>query len=173
MVVARHFTETPSFNKIDKIPEYVSQFRKEWLIIKDYDNLTLSIKLKEYIEEIIKMGKNIVYDYLLNLVNFINKYFVNPTKDNLKIVDWYFIDLIINKDKIIVRGLFYELGLFIKDKILIEGLLELESRINEMNDSDGIDSDDIDALLGSEDSEDSDGIDSDDIDSLLNIEDSD
>ena len=78
------------------------------------------------------MEKNIIYDYLLSLVNFINKYFVNPTEDNLRIVDWYFIDLIINKDKIIVRGLFYELGLFIEDSILIEGILELESRINEI-----------------------------------------
>ena len=121
MGFASRFTGTPNFNKI---PEYVGQFRKEWLIIKDYDNLTLSNKLKEYIEELIKMEKNIVYDYLLSLVNFINKYFVNPTKDNHKIVDWYFIDLIIKKDKIIIRGLFYELGLFIEDKILIEVLLE-------------------------------------------------
>ena len=127
MVVLAHFSGSPRSNKIDKIPEYVGQFRKEWDSIKDYDNIALSNKLKEYIEEIIKMGKNIVYDYLLSLVNFIIKYFVNPTKDNLKIVDWYFIDLIINKDKIIFRGLFYELGLFIEDKILIEGLLELES----------------------------------------------
>ena len=71
---------------------------------------------------------------LLFLVNYIIKYFNNPTEDNLKIVDWYFIDLIINKDKIIVRGFFYELGLFLNDEILIEGILELESRINEMND---------------------------------------
>ena len=105
-------------------------------LIKDYDNITLSIKLKEYIEEIIKMEKNIVYDYLLSLVNFIIKYFVKPTEDNLRIVDWYFIDLIIKKDKINIRGLFYELGLFIEDKIIVEGLLELESRINEMNDID-------------------------------------
>ena len=174
MVFVAHFSGSllrhPNFKKINKIPEYTSQFRKEWDCIKDYDNLTLSIKLKEYIEEVIKMEKNIVYDYLLSLVNFINKYFVNPTKNNLNFVDWYFIDLIINKDKIIVRGLFYELGLFIEDKILIEGLLELESRINEMNESDGIDSDEIDDLLSSEDS---DGIGSDDLDDLLNSEDSD
>ena len=101
MVIAGHFNDLPPIsNKINKFPEYVNQFRKEWFNIKDYDNITLSIKIKEYIEEIIKMGKNIVYDYLLSLLNFINKYFVNPTKDNLKIVDWYFIDLIINKDKI-------------------------------------------------------------------------
>ena len=67
---------------------------------------------------------------ILNLVNFIIEYFNNPTEDRLKIVDWYFIDLIINKDKIIVRGFFYELGLFLNDEILIEGILELESRIN-------------------------------------------
>ena len=127
-----NFTESPNFNKNDKIPEYVGQFRKEWMYIKDYDNLTLSIKIKEYIECLIKMDKNIVYDYLLSLVNFINKYFVNPSKGNLKIVDWYFIDLIINKDKIFIRGLFYELELFIEDNILTECFLELESRINEI-----------------------------------------
>ena len=71
---------------------------------------------------------------LFRSVNNIIKYFNNPTDDRLKIVDWYFIDLIINKDKIIVRGFLYELGLFLNDEILIEGILELELRINEMND---------------------------------------
>ena len=79
-------------------------------------------------------GEINIYKYILNLVGFINNYFNNPTKDRLKIIDWYFIDLIINKGKIIIRGIFYDLGLFIEDKILSEGLLELESRINEMND---------------------------------------
>ena len=32
--------------------------------------------------------------------------------------------------------MFYEIGLFIEDKVLVEGILELEERINEMNDSD-------------------------------------
>ena len=73
---------------------------------------------------------------MLSLVSFANKYFLNPTKDNLKIVDWYFIDLMIKKDKIIIRGMFYDLGLFIEDQVLVEGILELESRINEMDDSD-------------------------------------
>ena len=76
------------------------------------------------------MGEINIYKYILNLIGFINNY---PTKDNLKIVDWYFIDLIINKDKIIVRGIFYDLGLFIEDEIVVNGLLELESIINEMN----------------------------------------
>ena len=71
---------------------------------------------------------------ILSLVNNIIRYFNNPTEDRLKIVDWYCIDLIINKDKIIVRGFLYELGLFLNDEILIEGILELELRINEMND---------------------------------------
>ena len=71
---------------------------------------------------------------ILSLVNNIIRYFNNPTADRLKIVDWYCIDLIINKDKIIVRGFLYELGLFLNDEILIEGILELELRINEMND---------------------------------------
>ena len=108
-------------------------------------NLILARNLKVYIEEVImrlrlqnksheeSWGKIIIYEMILNLVNFINEYFNNSTEDRLKIVDWYFIDLIINKDKIIVRGFFYELGLFLEDKVLSEGLLELESRINEMN----------------------------------------
>ena len=89
----------------------------------------MRLKNKSYEEN---WGKIIIYEYILNLVNFIINYFNNPTEDRLKIVDWYFIDL--NKDKIIVREAFYEVGLFIEDKILSEGLLELESRINEMND---------------------------------------
>ena len=91
------------------------------------------IKLKNKSDEE-NWGEINIYKYILNLVDFINNYFNNPTKDRLKIIDWYFIDLIINKDKIIIRGIFYDLGLFIEDKILSEGLLELESRINEMND---------------------------------------
>ena len=91
----------------------------------------IKLKNKSYEEN---WGEINIYKYILNLVDFINNYFNNPTKDKLKIIDWYFIDLIINKDKIIIRGIFYDLGLFIEDKILSEGLLELESRINEMND---------------------------------------
>ena len=127
----------------NKIPDYARDYRNEYLFIRGIDNLTLAGNLKIYIEEAImrlKMqsnenwGKIINYELILNLVDNIIKYFNNPTEDRLKIVDWYFIDLIINKDKIIVRGFFYELGLFLNDEILIEGILELESRINEMND---------------------------------------
>ena len=100
------------------------------------DNIKYSLNLREYIEAINKMEKNIICEYLLSLVSFTIKYFLNPTKDNLKIVDWYFIDLMIKKDKIIIRGLFYDLGLFIEDKVLVQGILEFEERINEMNDSD-------------------------------------
>ena len=91
----------------------------------------IKLKNKSYEEN---WGEINIYKYILNLVDFINNYFNNPTKDRLKIIDWYFIDLIINKGKIIIRGIFYDLGLFIEDKIISEGLLELESRINEMND---------------------------------------
>ena len=124
-------------NKNNKIPQYAKEYRNEYL-----DDIIFSVKLKEYIEGIIKMEKNIIYDYLLSLVSFSIKYFLNPTKDNLKIVDWYYIDLMIKKDKIIVRGMFYDLGLFIEDQVLVEGILELESRINEMNDSDEMDDSD-------------------------------
>ena len=47
MVVASHLSETLNFNKNDKIPEYVSQFRKEWLIIrginKEFKYIVLNI----------------------------------------------------------------------------------------------------------------------------------
>ena len=125
-----------NFIKNNIIPNYASDYKN--------DNLKLSGNFKIYIEGNIMRLKNKsyeenwgeinIYKYILNLVGFINNYFNNPTKDRLKIIDWYFIDLIINKGKIIIRGIFYDLGLFIEDKILIEGLLELESRINEMND---------------------------------------
>ena len=88
------------------------------------------LKNKSYEEN---WGEINIYKYILNLFGFINNYINYPTKDNLKIVDWYFIDLIINKDKIIVRGIFYDLGLFIEDEIVVNELLELESIINEMN----------------------------------------
>ena len=91
----------------------------------------IKLKNKSYEEN---WGEINIYKYILNLVDFINNYFNNPTKDRLKIIDWYFIDLIINKNKIIIRGIFYDLGLYIEDKILSEGLLELESRINKMDD---------------------------------------
>ena len=139
-------TTTSNISKSkSKIPDYARDYRNEYLFIRGIDNLTLAGNLKIYIEEAImkskiqnnheeNWGKIIIYEMILSLVNNIIKYFNKPTEDRLKIVDWYFVDLIINKDKIIVRGFFYELGLFLNDEILIEGILELESRINEMND---------------------------------------
>ena len=130
----------------NKIPDYARDYKNEYLFIRGIDNITLAVNIKIYIEEVIMVlkiqkvvhddnwGKIIIYEMILSLVNHIIEYFKNPTEYRLKIVDWYFIDLIINKDKIIVRGFFYELGLFLNDEILIEGILELESRINEMND---------------------------------------
>ena len=109
--------------------------------VTSFNNLEVVEYFKIYIEDTIMILKKsyeenwdkiIIYKMILNLINFIKEYFNNPTEDRLKIVDWYFIDLIINKDKIIIRGLFYELGLFIEDKGLSEGLLELESRINKI-----------------------------------------
>ena len=123
------------------IPDYAIDYKNEYLFIRGIDKICENLKI--YIEDTImrlkksyeeNWGKIIIYKMILNLVSFIIEYFNNPTEDRLKIVDWYFIDLIINKDKIIVWGFFYELGLFIEDKVLSEGLLELESRINEMND---------------------------------------
>ena len=116
-----------------KIPDYARDYRNEYLFIRGIDNLTLAGNLKIYIEVVImrlKMqsnspsheenwGKIIIYEMILNLVNYIIKYFNNPTEDNLKIVDWYFIDLIINKDKIIVRGFFMSLVYFLMMKYLL------------------------------------------------------
>ena len=134
--ISENISNYQNFIKNNIIPNYASDYKN--------DNLKLSGNLKIYIEgNIMRFKKKsysknwdkiIIYEYILNLVNFIINYFNNPTKDRLKIIDWYFIDLIINKGKIIIRGIFYDLGLFIEDKILSEGLLELESRINEMND---------------------------------------
>ena len=134
--ISENISNYQNFIKNNIIPNYASYYKN--------DNLKLSGNLKIYIEDNIMRFKKksysknwdkvIIYEYILNLVNFIINYFNNPTKDRLKIIDWYFIDLIINKGKIIIRGIFYDLGLFIEDKILSEGLLELESRINEMND---------------------------------------
>ena len=122
----------------NKIPEFARDYKKEYLYIRG-----LNKEFKYYIQDkITKLRNNSyeenwgeinIYKYILNLVGFINNYINNPSKDNLKIVDWYFIDLIINNDKIIVRGVFYELGLYIEDDIVSKGLLELESLINEKN----------------------------------------
>ena len=135
----QNFTDKQLQNmNLDETPEFARDYKKEYLYIRKLNN-----ELKYYIQDkITKLRNNSyeenwgeinIYKYILNLVLFINNYLINPTKDNLKIVDWYFIDLIINKDKIIVRGVFYELGLYIEDDIVSKGLLELESFINEMN----------------------------------------
>ena len=100
------------------------------LIRVGIDNLTLAGNLKIYIEVAImrlkiennheeNWGKIIIYEMILSLVNNIIKYFNNPTEDRLKIVDWYFVDLIINKDKIIVRGFFMSLVYFLMMKYLL------------------------------------------------------
>ena len=116
-----------------KIPDYARDYRNEYLFIRGIDNLTLAGNLKIYIEVVImrlKMqsnspsheenwGKIIIYEMILSLVNYIIKYLNNPTEDNLKIVDWYFIDLIINKDKIIVWGFFMSLVYFLMMKYLL------------------------------------------------------
>ena len=84
-----------------KIPDYARDYRNEYLFIRGIDNLTLAGNLKIYIEVVImrlKMqsnspsheenwGKIIIYEMILSLVNYIIKYFNNPTEDNLKIVD--------------------------------------------------------------------------------------
>ena len=79
-----------------KIPEYARDFEKEWLFIRGINNLTLARNLKIYIEEGImrsKMqnkshkenwGKIIIYEMILNLLNFIIEYFNNPTKIGLR-----------------------------------------------------------------------------------------
>ena len=112
--------------KSNKIPEYAMEYQ----FIRGYIQDRIKELNNNYEEN---WGEINIYKYILNLFGFINNYINYPTKDNLKIVDWYFIDLIINKDKIIVRGIFYDLGLFIEDEIVVNGLLELESIINEMN----------------------------------------
>ena len=144
MVILAHSSNYQKcIKKTNKIPDYAREYRNEYLFIRGIDNLKLALNLKIYIEEVImglniqsnnNWGKIIIYEMILSLVNYIIEYFNNPTEYRLKIVDWYFVDLILNKDKIIVRGFFYKLGLFLNDEILIEGILELESRINEMND---------------------------------------
>ena len=113
-----------------KIPDYARDYRNEYLFIRGNDNL-LARNLKICIEEGImrlrmknksheeNWGKIIIYEIILNLVNFIIEYFNNPTEGRLKIVDWYFIDLIINKDKIIVRVFFMSLVYFLKIKYLV------------------------------------------------------
>ena len=97
-----------------KIPDYARDYRNEYLFIRGINELILATTLKKYIEDTIMRVKNkaheeiwgkiIIYEMILNLVNFIIEYFNNATEDRLKIVDWYFIDIIINKDKMIVRG---------------------------------------------------------------------
>ena len=107
-----------NFIKSNKIPEYA----REYQFIRGYIQDRIKELNNNYEEN---WGEINIYKYILNLFGFI--------KDNLKIVDWYFIDLIISKDKIIVRWVFYDLGLYIEDEIVVNGLLELESIINEMN----------------------------------------
>ena len=116
-----------------KIPDYARDYRNEYLFIRGIDNSTLAGNLKIYIEVVImrlKMqsnspsheenwGKIIIYEMIFSLVNYIIKYFNNPTEDDLKIIDWYFIDLIINKDKIIVRVFFMSLVYFLMMKYLL------------------------------------------------------
>ena len=119
-----------TLNKV-KIPDYAKNYKNEYLFIRGIDNLTLVGNLKIYIEVAImrlKMqsnfheenwGKIIIYEMILSLVSNIIEYFNNPTEDRLKIVDWYFIDLIINKDKIIVRVFFMSLVYFLMMKYLL------------------------------------------------------
>ena len=135
MGILEHISNYQNFIKNNNIiPDYASDYKNEYLFIRGIDNLTLAGNLKIYIEEAImrlrtqskppppheeNWGKIIIYEMILSLVNNIIKYFNNPTDDRLKIVDWYFIDLIINKDKIIVWGFFMSLVYFLMMKYLL------------------------------------------------------
>ena len=130
MGILEHSSNYQNFIKNNNIiPDYASDYKNEYLFIRGIDNLTLTENLKIYIEDTImrlknksyeeNWGKIIIYKMILNLVNLIIEYFNNLTEYNLKIVDWYFIDLIINKDKIIVRGFFMSLAYFLKIKYLV------------------------------------------------------
>ena len=108
------------------IPDYAIDYKNEYLFIRGIDKICENLKI--YIEDTImrlkksyeeNWGKIIIYKMILNLVSFIIEYFNNPTEDRLKIVDWYFIDLIINKDKIIVWGFFISLVYLLKIKYLV------------------------------------------------------
>ena len=131
MVSLEHFSHPQNCIKsTNKIPPYAANYKKEYLFIRVLDNLSLVVNLKLYIEDTImrlknksyeeNWGKIIIYKMILNLLSFINEYFNNPTEDSLKIVDWYFIDLIIKKDKIIVRGFFMSLVYLLKINYLLK-----------------------------------------------------
>ena len=132
MGLLEHTSNYQNFIKNNNIiPDYAREYKNEYLFIKGIDNLTGNLKI--YIEDTImrlksnsyeeNWGKIIIYEMILNLVNFIIEYFNNPTEDRLKIVDWYFIDLIIKKDKIIVRGFFMSLVYLLKIKYLVRVFL--------------------------------------------------
>ena len=101
MGILEHSSNYQNFIKNNNIiPDYARDYKNEYLFIIYIEDTIMRLKNKH--EE--NWGKIVIYEFILNLVNFIIKYFNNPSKDRLKIVDWYFIDLIINKDKIIFRG---------------------------------------------------------------------
>ena len=80
MVVARHFTETPSFNKIDKIPEYVSQFRKEWLIIRGINK-----EFKYFVDNIDEATRGLFQNHrVARIKKFIKRFLLTQERGRLQ-----------------------------------------------------------------------------------------
>ena len=104
MGLVRNFSNYQNFIKNNNtIPDYAREYKNEYLFIRGIDKTCENLKI--YIEDTImrlknksyeeNWGKIIIYEMILNLVNFIIEYFNNPTEYSLKIV---FLDNFIKKN---------------------------------------------------------------------------
>ena len=80
MVVASHFSGSPSINKIDKIPEYVGQFRKEWLIIRGVNK-----EFKNFVDNIDEVTRGLFQNHrVARIKKFIKRFLLAQERGRLQ-----------------------------------------------------------------------------------------
>ena len=80
MVVLAHFSGSPSINKIDKIPEYVGQFRKEWLIIRGINK-----EFKYFIDNIDEATRGLFQNHrVARIKKFIKRFLLAQERGRLQ-----------------------------------------------------------------------------------------
>ena len=80
MVVLAHFSGSPNFNKIDKIPEYVGQYRKEWLIIRG-----ISREFKYFVDNIDEATRGLFQNHRVAIIKkFIKRFLLAHERGRLQ-----------------------------------------------------------------------------------------
>ena len=100
MGVLLHLSNCPSINKIDKIPEYVGQFRKEWLYIRGINK-----EFKYFVDNIDEASRGLFQNHRVDRIKkFIKRFLLAQERGRIQdtkkfVLKRYDVDNIIDIDK--------------------------------------------------------------------------